>query len=405
MSGLWVGSMVFLVGVGMDDLQGIRNDNGSSYKGLSHPPIGHRIHRKGGISATVPMRRTVPLQLSCQCCLAGETEVITPSGAKPIRDLLGNTTVLVPDRRSGWASWQDVDVCSFGVQRLRKIKLRRERSVKVIYATPEHRWVTKDTLGCYQPFKPTTALQPGDVIPSSWRKTVTASRHEVVPSPFGIAHGFVYGDGNVQSQRPHVPASVILHGEKDKVMLPFFALCNPREVRLPSGKTGIYVYNLPRQRKQEPPLTESRAYLLGWLAGYFAADGHVSKKGQAVIYSSRRQQLAFVRDVCYLMGIQTSPIARKDRTGFNGREPLHMLTLYARDLPPSFWLHQHHKERVLAHQSETRERRRDWIVESVEETNRVEEVFCAVVRDREMFVLADNVITGNCPFPLDARLA
>ncbi|MDQ1723470.1 MAG: primase, partial [Frankiaceae bacterium] len=37
-----------------------------------------------------------------------------------------------------------------------------------------------------------------------------------------------------------------------------------------------------------------------------------------------------------------------------------------------------------------------WVVESVEETDRVEEVFCAEVEDGHAFVLADNLLTGNC---------
>ncbi|TMZ63748.1 hypothetical protein EMG21_29555, partial [Klebsiella pneumoniae] len=37
-----------------------------------------------------------------------------------------------------------------------------------------------------------------------------------------------------------------------------------------------------------------------------------------------------------------------------------------------------------------------WTVESVEETDRVEEVFCVVVPTTHTFVLADGLLTGNC---------
>ncbi|GLY83039.1 DNA primase [Actinoallomurus iriomotensis] len=37
-----------------------------------------------------------------------------------------------------------------------------------------------------------------------------------------------------------------------------------------------------------------------------------------------------------------------------------------------------------------------WVVESVEESGRVEEVFCAVVDEGHAFVLEDNILTGNC---------
>lgn len=41
---------------------------------------------------------------------------------------------------------------------------------------------------------------------------------------------------------------------------------------------------------------------------------------------------------------------------------------------------------------------RDWQIASVEETEIVEEVFCAVVPDGRAFVLEDNILTGNCDF-------
>ncbi|MDP3892026.1 DNA primase [Nocardioides sp.] len=37
-----------------------------------------------------------------------------------------------------------------------------------------------------------------------------------------------------------------------------------------------------------------------------------------------------------------------------------------------------------------------WVVQAVEETDRVEEVFCAEVEDGHAFVLEDNILTGNC---------
>ncbi|TDC02254.1 DNA primase [Nonomuraea longispora] len=40
--------------------------------------------------------------------------------------------------------------------------------------------------------------------------------------------------------------------------------------------------------------------------------------------------------------------------------------------------------------------RRDWVVQSVEESDRVEEVFCATVDHGHAFALEDNILTGNC---------
>jgi len=41
---------------------------------------------------------------------------------------------------------------------------------------------------------------------------------------------------------------------------------------------------------------------------------------------------------------------------------------------------------------------RHWVVKSVEETDRVEEVFCATVKETGAFALEGNILTGNCGF-------
>src|SRR5262249_45818964 len=38
----------------------------------------------------------------------------------------------------------------------------------------------------------------------------------------------------------------------------------------------------------------------------------------------------------------------------------------------------------------------NWVVRAVEATDRVEEVFCAVVPGTHSFTLEDNILTGNC---------
>ena len=392
-----LGAIVGL-GISLDEFQRVKpnmDPDTKSWKENVFPLIDLRMDRQDCINVIQRAGLPVPPKSACYFCLAGETEVLTPQGAKPIRELVGKSTLLVPIPKSGTGKWQEVEVRSFGVQPLMKLTLRRGRSLKDIYATAEHRWVTKAKTDCWQSFTPTSRLQKGDVIPSCTTRLFLASPSPVTLSPFGIAHGFVYGDGILQQDQR--PARVVLHGEKDKAMLPYFALCPSREILLPSGKTGIYIYNLPRQWKERPPLSESRSYLGGWLAGYFAADGHVSKEGQATLYSADEKNVAFVRDVCSLIGVRTSPVVAKIRKGFNGYEPLYSIGLSARDLPEAFWLNNHHLERIQQRIA-LKPNPRDWLVESVELTDRVEEVFCAIVPGVEMFVLADNVVTGNCPF-------
>src|SRR5690606_5356007 len=127
-----------------------------------------------------------------------------------------------------------------------------------------------------------------------------------------------------------------------------------------------------------PPLDSHPDYLYGWLAGYFAADGDVGKTGRPTLASACRENLERVRVICNLLGIGTYGIRTRMRSGF-GKEAtaIYLLDLMRGDLDPSFFLIPAHRERYEAGSKVIE--RRGWTVSAVEETDRVEEVFCAVV--------------------------
>ncbi len=341
---------------------------------------------------------------ACVFCLAGETQVVTPDGDRSIKDLVGEATLLVPTKNGRFFSekgkWQKANVLSFGEQELMKINLGRGRSTKEVYATAEHRWVISGEIG----FRKTIDLKDGDQLASCMMPALTCSGSPVVPSPFGIAQGFVFGDGS-RDLKGNRPASVTIYGEKDKAMLPYFAASRTKKITA-NGKPAIRIPDLPRSWKDLPSTNESRSFLFGWLAGYFAADGTVPKNGkQAVIYSSEVKNCQFVRAVCYHLGVRASPIVKKSRVGFGVMRDLYSVSILVNDLPDSFWVINHHRERVTQAPSREAGLRGNWSVRSVEVTTRKETVYCAVVPGVERFTLADNLLTGNCPYQDDQTWA
>ena len=103
-----------------------------------------------------------------------------------------------------------------------------------------------------------------------------------------------------------------------------------------------------------------------------------------------------MRDLCTRLGIGTYGITTQLREGFPGREPseIHRIHFVNDDLTEELFL-------LASTASATSERskefaRRGWVVQSVEPTGVVEEVFCAEVEDGHAFVLEDNILTGNC---------
>ncbi|MFL6226643.1 MAG: DNA primase [Actinomycetes bacterium] len=107
--------------------------------------------------------------------------------------------------------------------------------------------------------------------------------------------------------------------------------------------------------------------------GYLAADGHVAKDGTVMAHCASRATLESVRAVCTRPGIGTDGITEQVREGF--------------------LLDQH---RIRFSSCPEAHARRGWVVRSVEPTDRVEEVYCAVVEQGHAFVLEDNILTGNC---------
>ncbi len=313
-------------------------------------------------------------------CLAGETRVLTWEGVREIKDLSGGTHRVLGSR----GDWLDAPFKSYGVQQLHRVVVTRNRQRKELFATDGHRWFVRAGADRSRRREVLTSdLKHGD------RLAMTFPRSRIqrtTPSPFGIAHGFTYGDGT----RSGTGSMALLCPPKDLAMLKWF----PNSHTSASGD-NLLVHHLPRFFKDLPPLDESVSYLYGWLAGYFAADGCVAEDGTVILNSADRADLEFVRTVCTRLGITTYGITSQSRVGL-GKAPtdLFRVHLVNDDLTEEFFLLDSHRRRFL--ETEKKDARRGWVVQSVEATDRIEEVYCAEVEDGHAFVLEDNILTGNC---------
>lgn len=319
-------------------------------------------------------------------CFAHETEIITREGIKRIGDCVGTIQTLLS--RNG--KWIKSPIQIFGIRPLRKITFRRQGRDMIVYATPDHRWFAKSPsdVSHNKGFKEyvTDELKPGYRMQYMFGQGIK----DLEPNPFGIAHGIAFGDGTKSSN-----AHLYLCGEKADLAKWF-----PLNHATPAlDKNATRISNIPLGFKRLPDLSEHRTYLLGWLMGYFAADGCLTEAGQAIIYSYTRENLEFVRSVCAILGIGTFDI-REERVTSNldGEDYIsYKIQLMLQFLTEDFFLLSKHKERFKQLEVESRHFC-NWNVVSVEETDRVEEVFCATVPDEGAFTLAGNILTGNCGF-------
>ena len=325
------------------------------------------------------------LVTSLNNCFAHETEIITKDGTKKIGDLAGQTAVVL----SRCGKWVEAPITCFGEQRLWNVTLMRQGVQKQIYATADHRWFAKSK---------------ADINQRGWQEIITKdlkckSRLQTVfgqglrnvrPSPQGIAHGIVFGDGSSTQYN----AFVYLCGAKGEDLIKYFCL-NPSWKD--EAKNAMYVADLPHYYKKLPSLHETKSYLYGFMAGYFAANGSAQKNGQCKLACTDEKTIQAIRDICYNIGVGTYGVRKETRiSNLTNREfTMFSITFMMHTLPEEFFLMSHHKKNFQAH---TVPVCKSWNVVSVEETDRIEPVYCATVEGHGCFALADNILTGNCAF-------
>lgn len=323
-------------------------------------------------------------------CLAGGTKVITREGVKDIKSLAGKTVEVITSR----GKWVQAPFKSYGQQSVMEITLKKKNHRKKIRATLDHDWFVAQPRHHHRKVSfqhrkkvKTSDLQPNDILVQVFPQL------KATPSLVGIQHGIVWGDGTVGGGRTN--ASVSLFGEKATDLLPLF---NGHQVRdLEDGNKEVW--NLPLHFKSLVNLSCDKAYLLGWLAGYFATDGCTDNKGVCMLNSVDKDSIECVREVCQILGIHCSPITWQERESyFNGEmQTVYKVHLKTNTLPPEFFLRKKHQERITA----KHDRADYWKVESVELLGEKEEVFCCTVPETHCFTLEDSILTGNCfAFPL-----
>lgn len=331
-----------------------------------------------------------------QNCFAGEERFITDKGIKTFAETVGtNVTVMTKNGK-----WVEAPVKSYGKQELVKLTLHRYNQEKVIYTTAGHRWFALEQKKNPKYVELTTdQLEEGMKLQSVYGAGLKSS--DLKPSAFGIARGFVFGDGR-KSIGERNSNTVTLFGDKDLALSEYF---EPNNKRINNGANipGVEYTGIPNHFFEFPDLNETKSYLYGWLAGYFAADGTMSNGG-AVLTSHKRENLEFVEDVCAILGIGVNPIREDFRVTKYAPDGAYSykIRFIVDTLSEEFFIADSHRKDYVANlkpNRDSRERRKyAWKVVSVEPTDRFEEVYCLEVPETQSFVLAGNIHTGNCAF-------
>lgn len=320
-------------------------------------------------------------------CFRAGTKVITREyGAIEIQHLVHTNVHIL----NGDGEWEKVCFSNYGKQPLMKITLSCNTKEKIIYATPEHEWLIKRGSHKYQ----TQDLKPNMYL----EKCIPKKLCDAELDPKGIVHGFCYGDGNNYSKTYKTYYNrCYFYNEQDSELKQYFTDAQFKRGVAGNGKEYDYVlFKSNRDLKQVPSLNESDSYLLGFLAGYFAADGNCFNN-KLTIYSHKYEDLYRIQQICTKLGIMSTEIGvsniskgqrgcivvKEDTKGYT-------LRLVRNTIPDKFFITNKGRQSYQKYTG-----RNSYKVISVEPTDLVEDVYCCMTSTHS-FALEHFILTGNC---------
>lgn len=307
-------------------------------------------------------------------CFARETQFVTSQGIRSFLDFVDGEKIVV----RGYRGWHPATVRNFGKDRLYKLTMRRRNREEVIYTTANHRWIVTDSVR--QQIATTSELVSGLRLLSSHRGNRGTG---LELCPIAIQHGVVFGDGTYDLRQNE--CRIRLCGEKKEL----------RHLFSTERRDRATITGLPSNWKELPPLSMNKQYLLGFLAGWFAADGSIGLSGSNVsLCSSNYADLAWAKSALALLNIFTDKIGlSRSINPFNGAPAESWkLTINTDDVFEEFFLRSKHRDRFKGCE------RSFWTVVSVEPSDRFEDVWCVEEPVHQEFVLANGVVTKNCAY-------
>jgi NAD-dependent dihydropyrimidine dehydrogenase PreA subunit len=237
---------------------------------------------------------------------------------------------------------------------------------RTIWATATHSWFLADG-------QRTDSLAEGQLVPAMRAQP----KRDGESYRLGVLHGLVFGDGTWNKQEVRSGEHlhyVQLYGERVARFKDFFDQVNFSPcLDLHPGYAGTGVVRAPLNLKRVLPESADLEYIAGFVDGWLAADGDPVKAGSWRLRSTDHDALAWLEAVAPYAGFVAVGSGEEGNreTNFGVRSrPIRWLYLATREL--------------------------HWRVMGVDDQEREEDTFCAVVPGKHAFTLAGGVYTRNC---------
>lgn len=326
-------------------------------------------------------------------CFRGDTRVITKYGTYEIKDLCEKEVEIL----NGDGNWEKVIFHNYGTQQLWKIDLTSNQLKKTLYATGGHEWLIRGKNNKYKTQELKHGWQLQKIIPQIDLSTIKLD-------PMGVVHGFCYGDGSITSKQKNgnnIYYACVFYNDYDLELKPYFLQCGFTKFHSGRNASNGKQYNVvyftsDKKLKEIPNIYEDDSYLLGFLAGYFAADGNCSCNNLSIA-SYKKDDIYKVKDIFTKLKIPTSQIgitkiepSQQGCVTVKSTKYMYVLRPYRNSIPDTFFITSKGR-----HSGRCKYSKIGYTIEHVQQTNLYEDVYCCQTSTHS-FALEDFILTGNC---------
>lgn len=339
-------------------------------------------------------------KISLANCFSSDTAFITDKGTKTFSEFSDGDIVNV---LTNYGGFKPATIKKFGKQKLYNLTVSRNGIYKSVKCTIDHVWRTlkKDTII----EKTTGELEVGDFLPYIKRKSMGDGKNALnrYYCPIGFIHGMVFGDGYYNKECNF--CSLDLCGDSKQFIKYFKGF----DWKISEQEDRIRISHLPNYMKELPDFDKVNSeYVLGFIIGWFAADGTVDEKGRTALYHNNIDNLIKIKNILEAVGIYSSEIKIKRETNdieiqgkkYHSEQGYNLYSLYfIKDtLFESFFIKESHVKNYKKYieNSQKDKSKVQWQVISVDETDLYEDVWCVVEPETENFTLAGGLNTHNC---------
>jgi len=321
-------------------------------------------------------------------CLAPEVEILTKEhGSIAIEKVAGQDVTLL----DGNGNWVLCHIYNHGLQEVYPLTFKGGFESIQIRSTLEHGWITPD---CNYTVK-TKAIKTkdlkkkeiGNLDPKDFIQWEGSSDYLN-----GVVHGLIYGDGSKSTDKEGYSYRVCSHQTDIETYLTEFPKSYPPSCE---GDPLYYFYGKNAWASfKEFPDTNNLSYLLGFLRGWFAADGCVSTQPDATLCGGP-EEYEWLKKYAPLVGwriLSATKLSKNTNFGKRKKESLN-IHIKKSTLSTDDFLLSHHRQRWTKFKSK---RGKNWRVFDINAKPELVNVYCPVVPTTHSFALACGIHSANC---------